>query len=55
MSTRWSEGFGRLEFLPRDEYLRDDWCYVCTEELDDGQEYDIVRNRDGSDWRYTII
>ena len=55
-NTKWSEAFGRLEFLPRAEYFRDNWVYVCSEDLDDdGQEYDIVRTQDGGEWRYTII
>ena len=55
-NVKWSEEFGRLEYLPREEYLRGPWVYVGSEDLDgDGDQWDIVRTRDNSDWRYTLI
>lgn len=54
-NSRWSETYGRLEFLSRAEYFRGRWVYVCSEELDDGVCYDIVRTRDNGEWRYTLI
>lgn len=55
-NAKWSEAYGRLEFLSREEYFRGSWQYVASEELDeDGIFYDIVRTPDGGDWRYTII
>ena len=55
-NAKWSEVYGRLEFLSRAEYFRGSWVYVASEELDeDGVLYDIVRTRDNSDWRYTLI
>lgn len=54
-SAVYSEAYGRLEFLPRATYLRGPWVYVGSEELPDGQEIDIVRSYDNSDWRYTFI
>lgn len=55
-STKWSEEFGRLEYLSRDEYFRGPWEYVGSEDLDDdGGLWDIVRTKDNSDWRYTLI
>ena len=55
-TTKWSEYYGRLEFLPRAEYFRGNrWVYVASEELDeDGVLYDIVRTKDGGEWRYTL-
>ena len=55
-NSKWSENYGRLEFLSRAEYFRGGWVYVCSEELDeDGELYDIVRTRDNGEWRYTVI
>lgn len=56
-NSKWSEFYGRLEFLPREEYFRGHrWVYVASEELDeDGVLYDIVRTQDGGEWRYTLI
>lgn len=55
-SAKWSAEFGRLEYLSREKYMRENWQYVASEELDeDGIFYDIVRTPDGSDWRYTLI
>ena len=51
----YSEAYGRLEFLSRDEYFRGSWEYVASEELPSGKEIDIVRSRDNTDWRYTVI
>ena len=32
-TTKWSEYYGRLEFLPRAEYFRGNrWVYVASEE-----------------------
>ncbi len=54
--AEYSEFYGRLEFLPREEYFRGSrWVYVGTEELPDGREIDIVRTRDNGEWRYTFI
>lgn len=48
--------YGRLAFLSREAYFAGDWSYVCSDvAYDDDVEYDIVRNHDGSDWRYTSI
>ena len=48
--------YGRLDFLSREAYFAGDWSYVCSYvAYDDDVEYDIVRNHDGSDWRYTSI
>lgn len=48
--------YGRLVFLSRSDYFRGEWEYVCSSvSYDDDKEYDIVRNYDGSDWRYTSI
>ena len=48
--------YGRLAFLSRSDYFRGEWEYVCSSvSYDDDKEYDIVRNYDGSDWRYTSI
>lgn len=53
-STKWSEAYGRLEYLPAPEYFRGDWEYVASEDLDDdGIYWDIVRSGDNTDWRYT--
>lgn len=55
-NTKWSEFYGRLAYLSREEYFRGDWEYVTSEELDeDGVLYDIVRSHDNADWRYTLI
>ena len=55
-SAKWSEFYGRLLPLSREEYLKGDWCYVTSEDLDgDGAEWDIVRSHDNADWRYTLI
>ena len=55
-NAKWSEAYGRLEFLSREEYFRGSWEYVASEELDeDGILYDIVRSHDNADWRYTLI
>lgn len=55
-TAKWSEFYGRLEFLSREEYIRGGWEYVASEELDDnGELYDIVRTHDNADWRYTVI
>ena len=55
-TAKWSEVYGLLEFLSREEYFRGNWRYVTSEELDeDGILYDIVRTDDNSDWRYTLI
>ena len=55
-NAKWSDEFGRLLPLSRDEYFRGSWIYVASEELDeDGVFYDIVRTPDNSDWRYTLI
>lgn len=55
-NTKWSEFYGRLTYLSREEYFRGDWEYVISEELDeDGILYDIVRSHDNADWRYTLI
>ena len=51
----YSEAYGRLAFLPREEYLRGDWEYVASEELPSGEEIDIVRSPNNADWRYTVI
>ena len=48
--------YGRLAPLSRKAYFSGDWEYVCSAvAYDDDIEYDIVRNYDGSDWRYTSI
>ena len=54
-SVAYSEAYGRLEFLSREQYLRGPWVYVGSEELPDGREIDIVRSRDNAEWRYTLI
>lgn len=55
MSMYFSD-YGRLVFLSRSDYLSGEWEYVCSSvSYDDDREYDIVRNYDGSDWRYTSI
>lgn len=55
MSMYFSD-YGRLAFLSRSDYFRGEWEYVCSSvSYDDNEEYDIVRNYDGSDWRYTSI
>lgn len=54
--SKYSVEFGRLEYLSRREYMRGDWEYVASEELDgDDILYDIVRSADNTDWRYTQI
>lgn len=55
MSMYFSD-YGRLAFLSRADYFRGEWEYVCSAvSYDDDKEYDVVRNYDGSDWRYTSI
>jgi len=55
-NAKWSESYGRLAYLSREEYFRGSWEYVASEELDeDGVLYDIVRSHDNADWRYTLI
>ena len=53
---KYSEEFGRLAPLAREDYFRGYWEYVASEYLDDdGVFYDIVRSPDNADWRYTLI
>lgn len=53
---KYSVEFGRLQYLSRRDYMRGNWVYVASEELDDdGIFYDIVRSEDNTDWRYTQI
>lgn len=55
-SVKYSEFYGALRPLSREEYLTGDWRYVASEDLDgDGAEWDIVRSPDNADWRYTLI
>ena len=55
-SVKYSEFYGRLSYLSREEYFRGDWEYVASEDLDgDGAQWDIVRSPDNADWRYTLI
>ena len=49
-TTKWSEEFGRLEYLSREDYFRGNWEYVGSEDLDcDGGSWDIVRSPDNAD------
>lgn len=55
-NSKWSEFYGRLEYLSREDYLRGSWVYVTSEDLDDdGESWDIVRTLDNAEWRYTLI
>ena len=55
-NSKWSEFYGRLEYLSREEYFRGNWEYVTSENLDDdGELWDIVRTPDNAEWRYTLI
>lgn len=54
MERKYSTEYGRLDYLPRDEYFSGDWYYVGTDTSDD-EWFDIVRNYDGSEWRWTNI
>ena len=51
----YSEAYGHLAYLSREEYFRGDWEYVDSEELPSGELIDIVRSLDNADWRYTVI
>lgn len=48
-------GYGTLSYLARTDYFRGDWEYCESADAPDGTEYDIVRNPDGSEYRYTSI
>ena len=55
-NSKWSEFYGRLEYLSREDYFRENWEYVTSEDLDDdGELWDIVRTPDNAEWRYTLI
>lgn len=55
-NTKYSEEFGRLTYLSREDYFAGSWEYVASEDLDDdGGSWDIVRSPDNADWRYTLI
>lgn len=51
----WFSGFGFLSWLDTKEYYKGEWTYVHSAHGDDGERYDIVRNEDGTEYRYTLI
>ena len=48
-------GYGSLAFLPVRAYFSGDWEYVGYAYAPDGQEWDIVRTPDNTEYRYTKI
>ena len=57
METRFFMNYGRLEWLEPEDYFKGDWMYVVSSEPEDDEdtEYDIVRSRDNTEYRYTTI
>lgn len=55
MERKYSTDYGWLTYISRKEYLTGEWFYVASEEQDDGEPFDIVRNYSGNEWHWTII
>lgn len=55
MKKKWFEYYGFVEWLKPEDYYAGPWTYVCSEDDDCEETFDIVRNTKTMEMRYTTI
>ena len=53
--TEFFKNYGILEWLEPSKYYAEPWTYVSNDTTINGRTYDIVRNIETDEYRYTIV